>query len=312
MRPLMVLALLSLLSLQTPAPWGGLWLQVPLAVAISLVAAWRVGAWAVIAPLLIFGVAMWREGPLSMWVWWIPMAALVGVWMGLREEEPGPTVGERAWMLLPLLLLAALLPWAADYQTLVSGVQRELASGDARLLELFRGAGTEANRLASLGRTLEEQAKVRERILPHVIPTALFVWIALLVAAGRSWAGALARLLRWPALSGPPLRGWRLPDGAMWILLAGLALVVTQWSAWMPTAWTLLLNAALGYSVQGIAVVESLLLARGVPPSIIALTLVFVFTVAMPVFVMTTAAVGISDVWLDYRRLEPSPDGEEA
>jgi hypothetical protein len=108
--PLVALVLLTFLSLQTPRPWGGLWLQVPAAVAASLLAAWRLGAWAVLLPITIFGVAMWREGPLTLWVWWIPMAALVGVWMGLREEGGGPTVGERAWMLIPLLLLAAGLP----------------------------------------------------------------------------------------------------------------------------------------------------------------------------------------------------------
>jgi len=36
--------------------------------------------------------------------------------------------------------------------------------------------------------------------------------------------------------------------------------------------------------------------------------MLFVFCVAMPVFVLTTAAVGLSDVWLDYRRLEPASD----
>ena len=83
---------------------------------------------------------------------------------------------------------------------------------------------------------------------------------------------------------------------------------MSPWTAWAPTAWTLLLNSGLGYCVQGIAVVESLLLARGVPPSIIVLTMLFVFFIAMPVFVLTTAAVGLSDVWLDYRRLEPASE----
>jgi hypothetical protein len=63
--------------------------------------------------------------------------------------------------------------------------------------------------------------------------------------------------------------------------------------------------------VQGIAVVESLLLARGVPPSIIVLTMLFVFALAMPVFVLTALAVGLSDVWLDYRRLEAVPERDD-
>lgn len=303
---------LASFAAQMPGPWNALWLVVPVAVAVSLLMAWRRGAWAVLVPIAIFAVAMWREGPFSLWVWWIPMAALVGVWMGLREEGTGPAAGEQAWMLLPVLLLAAVLPWALEYQALVSGVQRELAAGDARLLALGREAGYDAERIASLGRTLEAQAALRARVLPHVLPSVLFVWVMLLVAAGRSWSGAAARLLRWPPLSRTGLRQWRMPDGVIWVLLAGIALLVVPWRSWAPTGWTLLINAALGYCVQGIAVVESLLLARGVPPSIVVLTFVFVFTVAMPVFVMTTVAVGISDVWLDYRRLEPAPDGEEA
>jgi hypothetical protein len=75
----------------------------------------------------------------------------------------------------------------------------------------------------------------------------------------------------------------------------------------MPTAWTLILNSGLAFCVQGMAVVESLLLARGLPPSLILLTMVFVFTMAWPVFAALMAAVGVSDVWLDYRRLE-TPD----
>jgi hypothetical protein len=71
------------------------------------------------------------------------------------------------------------------------------------------------------------------------------------------------------------------------------------------------INTALGFGVQGIAVVESLLLARGVPPSVIVVSLLFVFAVAWPVFMLSAVAVGLSDVWLDFRRLEPTPHGDE-
>src|SRR6185503_7615199 len=143
-------------------------------------------------------------------------------------------------------------------------------------------------------------------------PTALFAWITTLVLSGRMFASRIAATLKWPPLSRGRLVSLRLPDGALWLLLMGLGLLVAQWSAWAPTAWTLLLNTALGFGVQGIAVVESLLLARGVPPSIIVLTMLFVFTLAMPVFVLTAVAVGLSDVWLDYRRLEAVPPRDDS
>ena len=49
-----------------------------------------------------------------------------------------------------------------------------------------------------------------------------------------------------------------------------------------------------------------LLLARGVPPPAIILTLLFVFMILMPYFVLGAVALGLSDVWLDYRQLEPA------
>jgi len=155
---------------------------------------------------------------------------------------------------------------------------------------------------------VHDNARVRLQALPHVLPTLLFVWTAVLVGAGRSLAARATGMLGWPGLTRGRLLDWRLPDGVLWMFLAGLALLVSAWAQSAPTAWTLLLNSGLGYCVQGVAVVESLLLARGVPSSIIVLTMVFVFTIAMPVFVLTTAAVGLSDVWLDYRRLEPAAE----
>jgi hypothetical protein len=159
-------------------------------------------------------------------------------------------------------------------------------------------------------KTVTENAALRRTALPLVIPTVLFLWVGLLVAAGRALATRASQALRWPRLSRVSLRDWRLPDAALWTFLAGLALLVAPWTAWAPTGWTLLINAGLGYCVQGVAVVESLLLARGVPPPVIILTMLFVFMIAMPMFVLTTAVLGLSDVWLDYRRLEPVPDGD--
>ncbi|HEY6866488.1 MAG TPA: DUF2232 domain-containing protein [Candidatus Eisenbacteria bacterium] len=307
LRTFLLVLLLVVGAAQTPLPWGALWGAVPAATAVALLVSWRFGAWALVVPALLAAAVPLAGGVDSLWAWWLPAAALTGVWMGMREERGAPA-GQRAWMMLPALALAAALPWSARYPNLVAGVDRELRLGDAQMIEVFQQLGYAPDRLAGVQRAIEENAKLRIAALPHVLPTALFVWMALLMSAGRAFASRLTGLLRWPALTRARLLEWRLPDGALWAFLAGLGLLVSPWTGWAPTAWTLLLNSGLGYCVQGIAVVESLLLARGVPPSIIALTMVFVFLVAMPVFVLTTAAVGLSDVWLDYRRLEPAHD----
>jgi predicted membrane protein DUF2232 len=310
LRSALIILALGLFALQTPPPWGALWLVVPLAVAISLLSCWRFGAWGLTVPVALFSVTTLREESLGLWAWWIPACALSGAWMGLREEGEGTTGGQRAWMLIPVLVLAAGLPWLLHYPQLVEEVDRELKASDSELVRLLGRLGDQGGRLAALERAVADNAALRSRLLPHVVPTALFTWMVLLVGAGRTLAARVATTLRWPPLSGARFRDWRLPDGAIWVFLAGLALLVGQWPPWTPTAWTLLLNTMLGFCVQGIAVVESLLLARGVPPSLIVLTMLFVFAVAMPIFMLTTAAVGLGDVWLDFRRLEPAADPE--
>lgn len=309
-RAVLLVAVLGVLALQSPAPWSWLWLAVPAAVSVALLVSWRFGVAAVAVVALLAAALAVLGAAQGLWVWWIPAAALAGMWMGLREEGSGPSAGQRAWMLAPVLALAALLPWLAHYGELVAAVERELLAGDTQLLELLRQFGTSAERLGAMEKTMTENAALRRTALPLVIPTVLFLWTGLLVTAGRSLAARMAHALRWPQLSRASLRDWRLPDAALWVFLAGLALLVAPWPAWAPTGWTLLLNAGLGYCIQGVTVAQSYFLTRGVPPPVIIMTMLFFFMIAMPMFVLSTAALGLSDVWLDYRRLEPVPDGD--
>jgi len=313
LRAALLIALLGAFAVQMPMPWGGLWLMVPGAVALALLVSWRFGPWGLIVPvgLAIAVIALGRTR--EVWAWWIPTAALCGVWMGLREEGAEAGSGTRAWMLLPLLLLSSALPRLAAYPRMVEKVETRMRELDLQVIETGRQVGYSADRLAGLQRSVEEGADARRHTLPQVLPTMIFLWVALLVYAGRSLSARLAHGMRWPPLTRGRLREWRLPDGALWTFLAGLALLLAPWPAWAGSGWTLVLNAGIGFCVQGIAVVESWMLARGVPASIIALTLLFVFAVALPVFVLAAVAMGLSDAWLDFRRLEPvaADHGEE-
>jgi uncharacterized protein YybS (DUF2232 family) len=290
-----------------PLPWGGLWLLVPLAVATALLLSWRFGAWGLVVPVTLAAamLALGRAG--GSWSWWVPTAGLCGCWMGLGEEHVDSGSGAKAWMLLPVLVLAALLPRTAHYASMVTRVETQMRQGDTESLQLWRELGMSADKIASMQAFVHENAESRTRALPYALPTVLFLWVAVLVYAGRSLSARAASAMRWPPLSRGRLREWRMPDGALWAFLAGLALLIGPWPAWLATGWTLLLNGGIAFCVQGIAVVESWLLARGVPSSVIVLTLLFVFAVAMPVFVLGTAVVGLSDAWLDFRHLEPAP-----
>ena len=313
LRAVLLLALLTALGMQSPWPWGGLWLVVPAVVAVALLLSWRFGAWGLVVPgVLALGILALGRGSTA-WAWWIPTAGLCGVWMGLREEGGEESSGGQAWRLLPVLMVAVLLPFSPHYSPLVEHVERQLHVGDQQLVQIGHEVGYSAERLAGLERSIQENATLRRQLLPSVLPSVLFLWIAVLVYAGRSLSARTAGALQWPAVSRGRLREWRLPDGALWTLIAGVAMLLTPWTALAAPGWTLVLNSGIGFCVQGIAVVESWMLARGVPASITALTLVFVFVIALPVSLLASVAVGLGDAWLDFRRIEPgaSPSGEE-
>jgi hypothetical protein len=181
---------------------------------------------------------------------------------------------------------------------------------DGQVIGFYRQLGMAGERLQHLEATFAESARIRERVMPFAMPTALFLWVGLLVQLGRSLASSGATLLHWPRLARARLADWRLPDGVLWVLLVGLALIVSKLSAWAPTAWTLTLNALLGYCLQGVAVVQCLLLARGFPSYMVLILFAFVFVMAWPAFLLLTACVGVSDVWLDYRRMERTSGDE--
>jgi len=98
--------------------------------------------------------------------------------------------------------------------------------------------------------------------------------------------------------------------GRVLVVLIVLSIMSPSFGTW-DNGLTLLLNGALGFGVQGIAVVESLLLARGVPLSVIIITLLFMSVVALPALVLAAVALGLSDVWLDYRKLEPASRADD-
>lgn len=205
-RTVLVVSLLAVFAVQTPGPWAALWIAVPLSAALALLAGWRFGIRGAVVPVGLFAGAMALGGPQSLWVWWPPVAALSGLWMGLREEGGGPTAGERAWMLLPVLVFSAWMPWAPPYAGFAAGVERELTRADAQLVELARQTGSSGERLATVERAVTENARLRRQALPSLLPTVLFVWVVLLVGAGRTLAARAAGSLGWPPLSAPNSR----------------------------------------------------------------------------------------------------------
>jgi len=307
-----MLGSLALSALVTPWPWAALWLAVPAVVAASLLLSWRFGPSALALPVLLavgsgvlvaFPIAGLRPWHLL----WLPVVSWTGAWMGMREEGGGPGLGARAWMHVPILAAAFTLPLLPGMSEALTRVEARARVEEQQMLATIPGPA----KPGTMRQMMEDSAKLpaadRVRMLSFFSPNLVFGWMVLLVAAGRSLAARLGAWRGWPPLSSAPLSSWRLPDAALAPLIAGLAIALFATPAWWPGAALLLGQSAMGYSVQGLAVAHSALLARGVAPAFILLLMVFLFVFTLPVFLPSAALLGLSDVWLDYRRLESSP-----
>jgi hypothetical protein len=310
----LLLAALALASLGTPWPWSALWIAVPLAVATSILLAWRFGPVAFALPVTLATLAalaiLFPVAGLGTWhLVWVPAASVTGAWMGLREEGGGPALGERAWMHAPILAAAVALPMLPGLAGALNRLEARARAEEQQLLSTLPGPSSPGTWKQVVEQSLGLSATDRVRMLRYLTPHLVFGWMVVLVSAGRSLAARAASWRGWPPLSRAPLAAWRLPDGALVPLLAGIALALFASEAWRPGAVVLLVQSVLGYSVQGLAVTQSVLIERGVPPVFVLLMMLFLFAFTLPVFLPSVALVGLSDVWLDFRRLEASPRG---
>ncbi len=312
-----VLLVLFLLfgALSSPWPWSLGWIAVPASTAVALLLAWRFGRVAMVLPLVLAlaagagAVIAGDRAPLWLTAW-PALAAVTGAWMGWREEGGGPSLGERAWMFVPMLVLAAALPVLPGFPAAIERLDARMRTEQERMLASVNPSETPSALREALQQAAAMPVEERRKSLLLMIPNAMFAWVALLAAVGRALAARAAGVLGWPPLSRAPLATWRLPDAALVPLLVGIAVAVFADRAWQPGALTLLVMVVLGYSVQGVAVVESVLLSRGMSPAFVALTMLLVIAVSLLWVLPAIAVVGLSDVWLDYRRLEPSSEGE--
>jgi len=309
----MLLVGLALASLGTPWPWAGLWLAVPLAVAGTLLLAWRFGTAALLVPVALaalatVALALPDSGVRTWHVLWLPAASLTGGWMGLREEGGGPGLGERAWMHAPLLAAACAMPLLPGLTGALTRVEALSRAEEQRVLATLQGPSTPGTWRHMMEESSRLPAADRIRMLRYFTPNLAFVWMVVLVAAGRALAARAAGWRGWPTLSRAPLAAWRLPDAALAPLIGGLALALFAGESLRPGATVLLVQSTLGYIVQGVAVAQTLMLERGVPPVFFVLLMLFLFAFTLPVFLPSAALLGLADVWLDFRRLDPSHD----
>jgi hypothetical protein len=211
------------------------------------------------------------------------------------------------------IVVAALLPviiWAV----LTVPVGEQLAMVRQEMLSVLEdnlpAGASEEQKLKVLeaeGRNLERMAQLAVRIYPFVIGVGLL-----------GQAGIILALIWWLSRSlnlwvtgwrWPPFSRWRLPFYLVWLLVAGLGLMLTRAPYLATAGLNLALLVACVLSVQGIAVqvhVTNRMLSRW--------GRVFYWLVMgiffAPLILAAGAVIGLIDQWVDLRRLQVAPDDD--
>lgn len=190
----------------------------------------------------------------------------------------------------------------ANGQGLVTAVSEYVAANLALSLKLYESMGISAEHI----QTIEESADLIREVIVRLMPAgaailALMVtWITLLL--GRA-------LLRSQEMAFPdygPLNRWKPPEVLVWVVIAcGVGVMMPDL-----TIKTIAINGLLVsltvYFLAGIAIVAWFFEKKGIPR----LVRVFLYSliVMQQLFLLLVIGLGLFDVWLDFRKLEPKTD----
>jgi hypothetical protein len=141
-----------------------------------------------------------------------------------------------------------------------------------------------------------------------LLPTISLVQVVPLMAWGYSLAHAALEGTPHEVRPLPRLTRVRFPDGAVWVLCLGVFLLVTRQAVVYRAGANLIAFMAAAYFCQGISVIASM--AAGLRNRWLATgaMLAVALLVLLTPFGVFACVLGLSDVWLDYRRLQMGPE----
>ncbi len=306
-----ILALILLGQLLTPEPWTYLWPVLPVAGAAALLLAQTGVPAAGWLPPLACVAALWSLGAAAQpWAWCLVAGVSAAALLGLAERR-GRDDSFRLWAYLPLVVLAAAFPLAPGYREFLDRVVAAIKGQEARQLAALQDVTFRPDQRLALEQFVGAVTTRQVAIVQAVLPTLLFAWVAVLVHLAERMAHRLAELVRRPLLPRVPFAAWRLPGGAVWLFIAGLALLAAREARVEPVGINLAAASGLAFGVQGLAVMKSVLSSQGMAPGMVMLLFVFVWFMLGPLLLVAATGVGLMDLWLDFRHLEPRAEEHE-
>jgi hypothetical protein len=228
---------------------------------------------------------------------------LGGGFLAATLARPALAFTDRALMALAGAFSAAALVLGVDpqaWEMLDWLVKARILEGAGSALETLRLVRGDLGLPDGLEATLYETADLQGRLFPAL------VGLGSLAGLGLSWVGYTRLAHRADAGLGP-FAGFRFSDGMVWVLIAGVALmVVGLGEGWHRAGLNALVFMGGLYVLRGAAVVVAL--NGGVSLFgfvLLGLGLLFV----APLILVGALMIGLGDTWIDLRSRIPSASG---
>jgi uncharacterized protein YybS (DUF2232 family) len=279
----------------------GTWLPLPL-----LLVGWRLGTLeaallALVGALFAFalnpGVAVLQD---NLGLWMILLMGLILTACHHREWPDGSSI-MFAVVVLGFLSLLFFLGQAYLQGLGPAGLwEKKSQELTDSLTKMMSEAGVGLSDLRLMGLPRVEIQHLVIQVLPALvlINLALVAWANILVVHG------LGSLWGWDNL-GEPLSHWSSPEWLVFILVAAGFALLAPFPGVRQAGLNLLLILGFVYFCQGLAVISALLQRFQLPWVLRGLVYVLAFMNPLMIVVMI---LGLTDLWLDFRRLQPSQE----
>ncbi|KAB0664734.1 YybS family protein [Oryzomonas japonica] len=212
----------------------------------------------------------------------------------LRGHGAARTIAWTTGVSAALVAVVAVTLTLVSNQDLQQALSGEISTSISRALALYEKSGVKGDELSMVKKSMDMAAALLIRVYPSLVTILLGIM-----------AGCNLALIRRPAfLMGYrfPLgdfKDLRLPEPLVWILIAaGFAMLAPSRFVTMPALNVLVVTTTL-YFLQGLAVILTLT-ARQAFYSIIRVFL-WVMLLIQPYLAAIVAAIGIFDLWGDFR-----------
>ncbi|KAA0895430.1 YybS family protein [Oryzomonas rubra] len=212
----------------------------------------------------------------------------------LRGYGAARTIAWTTGVSAALVAMVAVILTLVSNQDLQQAFSGEISTSISRALALYEKSGVKGDELSMVKKSMDMAAALLIRVYPSLVTILLGIM-----------AGCNLALIRRPAfLMGYrfPLgdfKDLRLPEPLVWILIAaGFAMLAPSQFVTMPALNVLVVTTTL-YFLQGLAVILTLT-ARQAFYSIIRVFL-WVMLLVQPYLAAIVAAIGIFDLWGDFR-----------